>query len=59
MYSPMDVTFITRRILNPKTGKAKEWIVDAYIHNGKKMPNWYHAKTLKACKKQIANRNDL
>ena len=54
-----DVTFITRRIIDPKTGKVKEWIVDVYPHTGKKISNWYRAKTLKACKKQISNREDF
>ena len=54
----MDVTFITRQIRDPKTGKVKEWVVDAYMHNGKKIQNWYRAKTLKACKKQIADRSN-
>jgi len=55
----MDVTFITRKIDNKQTGKAKEWVVDAYPHNGRKIPNWYRAKTLKACRLHIANRTDL
>ena len=54
----MDVAFITRRIVDPKTGKTREWIVDAYPHTGK-VSNWYRAKTLKACKNAIANRKDF
>ena len=54
----MYITFITRRIPNRKTGKAKEWIVDAY-QDGEKFPDWFRAKTLKACRERMYNRDEL
>ena len=54
----MEVTFITRQIRDPETRKVTEWVVDAYLHNGKKVQNWYRAKTLKKCRQHIADQSD-
>jgi hypothetical protein len=41
---------IRRRASGPTTF---EWIVDGYGENGFKIPFWYRAKTLKACREYI------
>lgn len=43
--------FIIRR--EPKSPTTFEWIVDGYGENGFKIPFWYRAKTLKACREYI------